>query len=195
MQTLPRFIKTSGLKRTQIFKKIKEARSISLVKKVNHNYSLNETLWAKAFTFFEELNKYNETIDERVPVNSMIYYKTSGEIIFSNIEKIDATLTAFSAYEKYGIKILSGKSYYHLPKRKLTRKEVFKHSLIIAKKTHNLQDLIIVTLFFAKYKNELLSVKDELLVDIKKVLKGESLLGYPTLAEIKDRAEVYDITI
>ena len=55
--------------------------------------------------FLEELKKYEDTTDERIPVSSIIYYKKDEEIVFSNKEELDAAKTAFSAYEEYGISI------------------------------------------------------------------------------------------
>lgn len=194
-KTVSEIIEASGMKKAQVFKKIKQARAISLARKVGDRYSLNEKLWAKAIDFLKELKKYQESTDNRVPGNSTIYYKNEKEIVFSNKEKIDATSTAFSAYEQYGIKILALKEYYYLPKKKLTKRQVFMHSLYIAEKEHEIRYLIFITLFYIKHKKELQAIKHPILDNLKNILEGNYLPSYPKLEEIQERAEMYDIKI
>ena len=49
-----------------------------------------------------------------------------------------------------------------------------------------------IALFYVKYKKNLLDIKHDLLDNIKIVLNGNNMIGYPSLKEIRDRAEVYD---
>jgi hypothetical protein len=188
-------IKNSSIKKAQVFKKIKQARSISLVKKIEKKYVINEKLWHNVIDFLKELRKYENTIDPRIPANSVIYFKNKEEIVFSTKEKINAPLTAFSAYERFGIKILTNKHYYYLPNKTLTKKEVFMHSLHIAEKEPDPRNIIFIALFYAKYKKEISIIRNEILNNIDKIFSGNNIPRYPTLDEIKDRAEVYDIKI
>ncbi len=194
-KTIQEIISESGIKRTQVFNKIKQARAISLVKNVDDHYKLNERLWSKAIEFLKELKKYNETNDRRVPGNSTIYFKNNKEIVFSSKEKIDAIFTAFSSYKDYGIKIFPSKNYYYLPIKKLSIKEVFMHSLYITEKGMEIHDLILLALFYAKHKKELAKIKHPIPDNIDKIFEGKRVPGYPTLEELKDRAEVYDIKL
>src|SRR3989338_7553464 len=131
----------SKMSRTQILKKIRQAKKISLLRKEQKRYVLQDKLWVVVANFIRELKEYEKNIDPRVPANSTIYFKTEKEIVFSNPKDLDAAPTAFSAYEKYGIKILSPVGYYVLPKKKLSKKEVFVHSLYIAEKEKEIRDL------------------------------------------------------
>ena len=142
-----------------------------------------------------EYKKHEETTDLRIPANSTIYYKNKKEIIFSNIADLDATRTGFSAYEKYGIKLLLTKNYYYLPKKTLTIQDILKHSLYITQKDKNIRNLTFICLFYLKNKNSLSSIKHPILNRIKQILKGKNIQGYPTLEEIKEKAEIYDIKI
>ena len=65
-------MQASRVKRSQVFKKIKQGRSISLVRKADDKYSLNEKLWTKAIDFLKEVKKYQEIVDTRVPAQQ--YY-------------------------------------------------------------------------------------------------------------------------
>ncbi len=194
-KTIKEIMMESGIKRTQVFKKIKQARAISLVKKIDNHYKLNEKLWSKAIDFLKELKKYEETNDPRVPGSSTIYFKTDDEIVFSSKETINATRTAFSLYGDYGIKIFSPRNYYYLPDKKLSMKEVFMHSIYITEKEMNIQDLILLSLFYAKYKKELSRMKHAIVEKINMIFEGKRIPGYPTLEELKERAEVYDIEL
>lgn len=185
----------SKIGRTRLFKKIKQARMISLVGRQNKKYELNEKLWGKAIDFLKELKKHEEITDPRVAANSIIYYKNEEEILFSSREELNAVLTAFSAYARYGIKILSYRRYYYLPNKKLGKKEVFKHSLYVTEKEPDTRHIIFVALFYIKFKKELRSMKHKILNNINKVLQGQRLPEYPSLNEIKERAEVYDIKL
>ncbi|MEK6974432.1 MAG: hypothetical protein AABW41_04325 [Nanoarchaeota archaeon] len=185
----------TGLHKTTILKKINQGKKMSLVLTENRTYSINEKIWSDVKECIIELKKYENSIDLRVPVNSVIYYKTDKEIVFSNKEEIDAEKTAFSAYEKYGLGLLLITNYYYLPKKKLIIREVFRHSLFVAEKDPDIRYLIFITLFYLKHKKELSKIKHPIVDKLSRLLSGEKILGYPALAEIKDRAGVYKIKV
>ena len=181
----------TGFKRAIIFRKIAKMKGISLMK----NNTLNGKIWPDVKEFIIELKKYENISDFRVSQDAIIYYKTEKEIIFSSKRKADAVITAFSAYNEYGIKLYSPTTYYYLPKRKLNKKDIFVHSLIIAEKENSIQHIILAAIFYAKFKNELSQIMHPLLAIIKRVLAGERVAGYPSNSEIQDRGEIYDIEI
>lgn len=194
-KTIDNIEKETGLHKTTIFKKLNQGLRMSLVFPKDHRYKVNDEIWPKAKEFLIELKKYEESIDPRVPVNSIIYYKNDKEIIFSSKEEIDAVKTAFSAYEKYGIKILTVTYYYYLPKRKLTKEDVFIHSLHVTEKDQEIRHLIFIALFYLKFKKELSRIKHPIIEKIERLLIGEKIDMFPSLAEIKDRADVYGIKV
>ncbi len=183
-------------KKSIIYKKIKQAINISaVIPKEKHKYVINEKIWKDLKDFLVEYKKHEETTDSRIPANSNIYYKNKEEIVFSNNADLDATLTGFSAYEKHGIKLLLTTNYYYLPKKTLTIQDILKHSLYITQKDKNIRNLTFICLFFLKNKNDLISIKHPILNKIKQILKGKNIQGYPTLKEIKEKADIYDIRI
>lgn len=185
----------TGVQRTQIFKKLAQARKISLVTTEQDRCALNSKLWPNAVELIQELKKYEETTDGRVPSTARIYHRTENDILYASTEEQDATLTGFSAYADYGIKLLLNARYYRLPKRKLTKRDVFIDSLRIAEKDGESRQIILAALFYAKYERELQGITNELLYTIKKIFEGATIPGYPTLQEIQARAEVYDIKL
>jgi len=197
--TIPKTTKeieeTTGLHKTTVIKKLNQGKKMSLISLKNKRYSINEKLWSDAKELFEELKKYDEIIDERVPANSIIYYKNDKEILFSNKKEIEAQKTAFSAYEDYGIKLLLTTNYYFLPKKKLNKKEIFQHALYITEKEKEIRQIIFLTLFYLKFKKEIKKIKSQLLQNIISVINGNKINGFPTLEEIKERAKIYRIKI
>ena len=192
--TIEEISQETGFKKTTIYNKIQEANKRSMVRKTISTFKLNEKMWAKLMDFLQELKKYELLTDKRIPVSSTIYYKKNKEIVFSSKEKTNAVKTAFSAYEKYGIKLLTVKNYYYLPKKELTKDDLLKHSLYILEKEKDIRNIIFVALFYAKYKKEF-KIKHEILMNISAVLAKRKVNGYPTYQEIKDRAEVYGIKV
>jgi len=194
-KTIKEIEKETGLHKTTILKKIKQGRRMSLLLIENKKYRINDKVWPDVQEGLTEFKRYEDAIDPRVPVNSMIYYKNEDEIVFSNKGDIDAEKTAFSAYDQFGLKLLLITNYYYLPKRKLSRAKIFIHSLIVAEKSRDIRDLIFVALFLAKYKKELSKVNHLLVKNLNRVFSGEKIPGYPGLEEIKDRAKIYQIEV
>ena len=194
-KTVSEIEKETGLHKTTVLKKINQGRKMSLVLKEQKKYRINEKIWPDAKELLIEIRKFEDSIDERIPVGSVIYFKNEKEILFSTMMRVDAEKTAFSAYEKYGLGMLLVTKYYFLPKRNLTKKEVFRHSLFVAEKEPETRYLIMIALFYVKYKNELSRIKHKVMENILKVLSGETVLGYPALTEIRDRASVYSLKV
>ena len=193
-KTIAELEKETHLKKSIIYKKIKQAADISAVIKKEHTrYGINEKIWTDLKRFLEEYKKFEETTDPRIPAASIIYYKNDKEIIFSNKEKLDATPTGFSAYDHYGIKLLLPTTYYYLPKKNISKKDVFIHSLCIAEKETDTRHLTYISLFYKKYKDELDDIPNPILTNLKHILQGKDIKGYPSLEEIKEKADLYDI--
>lgn len=184
----------TGYRKSLVYRKLRDAQVISAVRKDGKVYGLNEKIWQNLKDFLEAYKSHEDTTDPRVPANSVIYYKKDDEIIFSNREELDAEKTAFSAYENYGIRLLLPTNYYYLPKKRLSMTEVFRHTLHIADKEKTIYNRILVALFYLKFRRHL-KVRHPLIEGLKRVLRGERIGGYPSLEEIRDRAEVYDITL
>lgn len=190
--TMQEIMDETGLKRTAVYDKIEQAKRRSMVKKRVSTYEINERLWNPLKEFLEELKRYEATTDERIPASSIIYYKKDDEVVFSSKEELDAVKTAFSAYEEYGIGILTITNYYYLPKKKLSKQDILTHSLYVVEKDKDIRHLIFIALLYAKFKDEF-KIKHPILMNLSAILAGGEINGYPKYQEIKDRAEVYGI--
>lgn len=183
------------LQNSIIYRKIKQGRYIQLIHKKEDIYVINEKIWPLATQFLQELQLYESSIDVRVPANAVIYHKNDTEIIFSSPNAFDATHTAFSAYNNHGIKLLMHTHFYYLPKKYLTEKEIFIHSLYVAEKEKSVRYYTYIALFYLKYKTKLLSIKNPALHSLLEILQGKVIPGFPKLEEIKEKAEIYDIVV
>lgn len=186
----------TGLRKSTIYNRIKQGLQISaIIKKEKNTYMINEKLWNDLRDCLTEIKKFEQTTDPRIPANSTIYYKTTQEIIFSNNAEINATPTGFSAYEHYNIKLLLPTHYYYLPSKTLSKKDIFIHSLYITEKEEDIRHLTYIALFYIKYSYELTQIDHRFLNAIRHILHGNKIKGYPTLEEIKEKAEIYDIRL
>lgn len=191
--TISEISKNTKLKKSIIYKKIRELASRSIIN-TKSGYELNKKIWPKLNAFFEELNRYETSIDPRVPASSTIYNKTDEEILFSSKEELDATKTAFSVYENFGVKLYPPKKYYCLPKKVLSIKKIMQHTLFVVEQEKDSRNLLLAALFYIKYKKKI-NLKHEILKNLDMILAKKYVEGYPSYAEIKEKAEIYGIKV
>lgn len=184
----------TGLSVPTIYKHSTIARRRNILRRKGKNYVLNEKIWPELKEFLEALRTYEQKIDQRIPLSAIIYHKTKEEVVFSCREKVNATVTAFSAYDKYGIQLYGYNNYYVLPKQTLSVDDILTHSIYTVEKTKSIRSLIYIALLYLKEKNTI-TIKHEVLENLKKILYGEIIKGYPSLQEIKDRAQVYKLEV
>jgi predicted transcriptional regulator len=195
-KTVEQIMMETGLKKSVIYDKIKQDINVSIViQDKSHKYVINEKIWKNLKDFLEEYKKYEETTDIRVPANSTIYFKNDREIIFSNKGDQDAVLTGFSSYSNYGLKLLLPTNFYYLPKKTLSVQEIFLHSLYIIGKEKDSRYFMYASLFYLKFKHDFSTILHPTLKKIVRILNGKNIGEYPTLEELKEKAELYDITI
>lgn len=195
LTTISEMSKKTKLNNATIYNWIKKFQKVSIIKKVNNQYIFNTKLWVDLEEFLIEFKKFNDSLDNRINPNSKIYYKDKELIIFSTKTSENASFTAFSMYKKFGINILTIKNYYSLPVKNNNIRDVFIHSLYITEKEKDFRNLLFVALFYLKNRNKLDNINHFILDNLKKVLKGEKIKDYPSLSEIKERAELYDIEV
>ena len=192
--TIEEVSKETGYKKTAVYKRLKEAKKRSLIRKESATFEINDKMWKGLKDALEEIRKVELETDKRIPLSAIIYYKKGEEIVFSSKEDLDAVQTAFSAYKDYGITLLTVTNFYYLPKKTLTKEDILKHSIYIAEKDMDTRYIIFIALFYAKYKKEF-NIRHPILTNIDAILKGADVKGYPKYQEIKDRAEIYNIEV
>ncbi|WP_440955888.1 hypothetical protein ACSAZK_02710 [Methanosarcina sp. Mfa9] len=199
-KTVDEITEEVDVKKSTVYAFLKKALKISLVKKDGERYALNERLWGDVADLLREIRDIERLLDPRVPYNSVIYYRDRDEVIYSNKYRGDSgEKTGFSVFEKEGIKLLLPTTYYYYsdkePERELTKEEIFRHALYVAEKETSVRHLIFLALYYCKYEEELKDVEHEIVENLKLVLQGERIRGYPAFEEIKEKAEMYGIEI
>jgi predicted transcriptional regulator len=190
----------ADVKKSTAYAFLKKALKISLVKKNGDLYVLNEKLWRDVADLLKEIRDIESLLDPRVPYNSVIYYRDRDEVIYSNKYGSDSgEKTGFSVFEKEGIKLLLPTTYYFYsekePEKELTKEDIFRHALYVAEKEPSVRHFIFLALFYCKFERELKNMKHDIVENLKLVLEGERIKGYPSFEEIKEKAEIYGIEI
>ena len=125
-----------------------------------------------------------------VPREALLIKSYENSVLFKSLKQQDATLTSFTAYEDYGIKLGLRDNYYTLPKRELSIEEIFIHSLDSAE---DYRQRLFCVLFYLKNRDELKDARHPMMKSIRAVLRGEHIKGYPTREDIEEQAELYGI--
>lgn len=184
----------TGIPKKTIYRYLKDFIRLGAVKRSKQGrtylYSFNCIIWPELKDFATALLEYKAVL--MVPRVALLIKGYGDSVLFKSIRQQDATPTSFSAYGEYGIDLGMRDNYYTLPKRELSIEEVFIHSLESAE---SLQHRLFCILFYLKNRDKLESVDHPMMKHIKAVLQGESIKGYPSLEDIVDRAELYEIEL
>ena len=151
-------------------------------------YSFNYILWKELKDFVTSLQEYQ--VLRLVPRDALLIKSYGDSVLFKSIRQQDAAPTSFSAYGDHGIELGLRDNYYTLPKRELSPEEIFIHSLDSAE---DYRQRLFCILFYLKNKDKLDGALHPMIESIRTVLRGEHIKGYPTLEEIEEQAELYDI--
>ncbi len=186
--------KETDIPKKTVYRYLKDFIRLGIVKRSKQGrtylYSFNYILWPELKDFVTALLEYRAA--RLVPREALLIKGYGDRVLFKSIRQQDATPTSFSAYGEYGIDLGLRDNYYTLPKREITIEEVFIHSLDSAE---DLRQRLFCILFYLKNRDKLEGVDHPMMKYIKAVLQGESIKGYPSLEEIEDRAELYEIEL
>jgi hypothetical protein len=155
-----------------------------------YHFSFNYIFWPKLKDFVTSLLEYQAL--RLVPREALLIKSYGTSVLFKSLRPQDATFTSFSAYEDYGIELGLRDYYYTLPKRELSIQEVFIHSLDSA---WEFSQKLFCVLFYLKNRDKLEAIDHPMMKDLKAVLQGERIKGYPTMEDIEDRTDLYDIKL
>lgn len=184
----------TGIPKKTIYRYLKDFIRLGTIRRSKQGrtylYSFNYTLWPELKDFVTALMEHQAW--HLVPRDVLLIKSYGDSVLFKSIRQHDATPTSFSAYGEYGIDLGLRDNYYTLPNREITIEEVFIHSLDSAA---DLRQRLFCILFYLKNRDKLESVDHPMVKHIKAVLQGESIKGYPSLEEIEDRAELYEIEL
>jgi predicted transcriptional regulator len=184
----------TAIPKKTIYRYLKSLLLLGAVKRTKKDraylYSLNKIFWPEIEDFVVAILEYQAL--SLVPSEALLIKSYGDSVLFKSIRPQDATLTSFSAYEDYGIELFLRDNYYTLPKRELSIQEIFIHSLDSA---WEFSQKLFCVLFYLKNRDKLEGIDHPMMKDLKAVLQGERIRGYPTLEDIEDRTDLYDIKL
>lgn len=199
-------------KREIVLKFLQEKRSLSEIQALTGISLKQLSTYLKEFSSYgivlkEDgkyfLNKEEKDVCELVRVLSLeeepgVVWREGKEKLKVSEEPEEGSLTAFSLFPRFGIEIFTPKKYYYFPRRTLSKEEIFVHALVFA---NNVQEKILATIFYAKFKKQMSGIKIfslakkfgvvDKLEEIKKLLKGEG--SFVSYGEFMKKAEEYGI--
>jgi predicted transcriptional regulator len=188
-------VEQTGIEDSMIYVYLEEFLRLGVVRRYEnqrtkgYRYAFNISLWKQLKGFVDALLEYQA--QHLVPRKALLIKSYSGSVLFKSLRKrLDATFTSFSVFGEYGIKLGMRDFYYTLPKRELSIREIFIHSLDSAE---DHRQRLFCILFYLKYKDELEGIEHATMEEINAVLKGEKIKGYQSMGEIKDQVEPYKI--
>lgn len=151
-------------------------------------YSFNYVLWSDLKEFLVNLSKIESLA--KIPIGGLLIKDYGDYSLFKSIRKLDATPTSFSVYGNYGIQLVlrTENNYYIIPKRDISIKDVFIHSLDSAEE---MSQKLYCILFYLKNKNKLKGIRHPMMKNILAVLEGKNIKGYPSYEDVMDRMVVY----
>ncbi|MBI2575575.1 hypothetical protein HYV84_00005 [Candidatus Woesearchaeota archaeon] len=111
-------------------------RNRQLLSKENRLLRFNKQSWPVLYKFLSDFRNYSEI--------GNVLWKFEEEILVEVSKPIAASLTGFAAYRSFGIPVNVIKYLYYLPKKKLSKEEVFVHSLLQIRADTRLLELAVV---------------------------------------------------
>jgi predicted transcriptional regulator len=191
-RSLEALVMETGIPSDTLYGYLKGFLWVGIVSRSKHGkaylYSFNYIFWPELKDFVTSLQEFQ--VLRLVPREALLIKCYGTSVLFKSLRPQDATFTSFSAYEDYGIELGLRDNYYTLPKRELSIQEVFIHSLDCA---WEFSQKLFCVLFYLKNRDKLEAIDHPMMKDLKAVLQGERIKGYPTLEDIEDRTDLYDI--
>ena len=201
----PELAKEVGLSESSIYPYLRNFLRKQILRKDKDRYFFNKEIWENLYQFISlYMNYYILEQFKKVPKNARIYYESPYEIIFSlAVEFSDAQKTAFSVFDKYGIKLREREYFYRfdqLPKKKISIQTIFLDSLKIAGSSglESSRRRLHCYLFYRKNRKFLKKVKHPDLDKLKQIVEQKGKIKYdkfPNYEEIVQKGEDYDIRI
>ena len=121
---IPLAMKMSGLSKHTIERYRPSLLRRGVLKKERSLYTINDRAWPLLREFLRAYKNYST-------LEGVTHWKYSRETIFEvqSEKNIQGTITGLNAYEQYGVMVGVISSLCILPERKLTKEEIFVHSL------------------------------------------------------------------
>lgn len=180
--TISKMVKSSVHAVRQIVPKLKNK---GIIAKQGRLLKFNRTAWNPLFEFLNELRNF-------FSLNGSLLWKYDTEIIYvvDNEKLVQGTLTGFNRYSDYGFKVVTVTGCCYLPEKKLTKEEIFIHSLLQVDEPRLLH---LALAFYMKHKLNTSKV-EKLAIYYDCYSRYNELRALPLLKEDYKKAESFQTT-
>ncbi len=184
-----------NLNKKTIWNRLSVLTSRGLLKKNKEFYMTNEKAWPILYSFLEEYRMFYNG-------KGKVLWKFKDEKVFciTKEEDIEGSLTGFSQYSKFKVPIIVVRHCCYLPKKNITKEEIFMHSIL---QITDSREIMLALVFYLRNnlnKESLhnLSIKYDCrikLEDLYKILKQEKTDIFPLIKEkeLKEFFEQYGV--
>jgi len=173
----------TDLKKTQIYKAIKELKNQSIIFGENNKLRLNRILWSELINFITIYQPTTIYLDNKLPKNSKVLFKYKDKTIFENNDSnLNYKNTAFS---NYNFDLYYNTNIYTTQKEELTKQQIYLDSLNISKSQ---REYLLCALYYLK--NNPKNIKHKIHSKIVSILEeNKNYKGFPTKKEIISKEE------
>lgn len=185
----------TGLNVSTVSRKIRQMSGLSMIVRDGMKYSLNYKVWNELSDLFSETEKYERNVDPRVPNGCEIYHSDERLAMFSSVSDVPFTKTAFSVFDKFGIKMYLAINYYTTENTDITVDKAFLHSLWVISKYNDWKLKTMSLIFYVKNKKRLQNIRHPIKDEMDAIISGKEVKGWVPVKEMQERADMYGVKI
>ena len=191
-RSIKEIVAATGLSESHVRKILNMEIEGNIVQKVNDTYTINDEECPKLRPFIKSYVDYREVSDPRITNDSELIFRDGDDIVFSSDDGQGYRATGASAFERYGVRGLSGlRDFYTTKEGELDIESVFDDAVRIAEVENDWRLRMANELFYIKNKNRL-SPPSKFLEMHNRVMSGEHIERWPSRKDIEDRMWMLD---
>ena len=190
--SLKDIVSAASLSESHVRKILKLEIEGNIVQKINDMYRINDEDCPKLRPFIRSYVDYREVSDPRITNDSELIFRDGNDIVFSSEDGQGYRATGASAFERYGVRGLSGlRGFYTTKEGELDIESVFDDAVRIAEVENDWRLRMANELFYIRNKNRL-NPSLKFLEMHNRVMSGEHIERWPSRKDIEDRMWMVD---
>ena len=179
--------RTAGLSESHVRKVLNLEIEGNIVRRINDLYSINDGECPKLRPFLNSYVDYMEVFDPRITNDSEVVFRDGSDLVFSSKDDQGYSPTGPSAFERYGVRGLSGtRGFYTTREGELTMEMIFDDAVRISEVENDWRLRMANELFFIKHKGRL-NPPAGFMEKHERIMAGEHIDNWPSRQDIEDR--------